>query len=118
MTVITRLVKNEAKDVVVRKEEEGQAPADGTAPRLLENWPVVSSTDLESRGDAEACSCLLESVEKDSEVEGQKRKHRSSVGTYRAPAMWQALGIQQRNRQRGCLPSRIGVGELGPMGQV
>lgn len=43
MTVITRLVKNEARDGVVRKEEKEQERAGGTVPRLLENWSGCSS---------------------------------------------------------------------------
>lgn len=55
MTVITRLAKNEARDGVVRKEEEEQERAGGTVPRLLENWSGGSSPALELGGEAEAC---------------------------------------------------------------
>lgn len=55
-----KLAENEATDGGVREEEEEQEHAGGTVPGLLENWPTGSCTDLETRGEAEACCCWLE----------------------------------------------------------
>lgn len=56
MTAVMRLVKNEAKDEVVRRNRSVQV----TVPGLPENWPVGSSTDVEPGGEVEACCYWLE----------------------------------------------------------
>lgn len=56
ITVVMRLVKNEAKDGVVRRNRSVQV----TVPGLPENWPVGPSTDPGPGGEAEACCYQLE----------------------------------------------------------
>ena len=115
---------SEAKD---REEEKWEHP-DETVPELPDNWPVGSSTDLEAGGEAEACRCWLERVGAGSRGGSSSSKRWEWNWRWRGrsgsswssrylwtPAVCQALlwtlGTQQRNTQRGSLPSRVGVGK-------